>query len=148
ECMERALDEGSPETLHEWRKHAKYHWRHAQLLRPIWPGPIGAHAKEAKRLGERLGDHHDLDVLAQRLRRNPASYGAARDVSAFLELVGRRQRKLEAEAGAIGARLFVENGAKLRRRWEAYWDAWRAEEGPGKGKKESASRPRRNGEAR
>ena len=58
----------SVESLHEWRKRVKYLWYHSRLLQPLWPGLMTAWQKELDRLGELLGDDHDLAVLAGVLR--------------------------------------------------------------------------------
>ena len=54
----------SVEALHEWRKRVKELWYHHTLLRPIWPPVMQAVGDEAHELADRLGDDHDLAMLA------------------------------------------------------------------------------------
>jgi CHAD domain-containing protein len=127
---QRALDEAAKEptaeAVHEWRKRVKDHWYHARLLCPIWPRPMKVHGEVADQLGDMLGKHHDLDVFRQRLA--GGEFGDGTDIEVLAGLVRRRQKALEEEAFSIGARLLAEPAASLTRRWQSYWDAWRADE--------------------
>lgn len=122
--MRRANEARDAKALHQWRKRTKYHWLHARLLRPIWIGPMEAHADEAKRLSDRLGEHHDLAVLAEALRKDPQAFGGPKDLATFGALMSQRRAALEAEAFLLGARLFAEPGAALVERWSNYWSVW------------------------
>jgi CHAD domain-containing protein len=127
-AMERAHETPTPEAFHEWRKRAKYHWYHARLLRPVWPGPFKARRRAAKRLSDLLGDHHDLAVLRQTVGAEPDAFGKPADIEVLCGLADRRQAVLAADAFALGARLLAEPPGSLRRRWRAYWTAWRGEQ--------------------
>jgi len=126
-AMAGAREAPTEETVHEWRKRAKYHWYHARLLAPMWPGPMRAHRDAAKRLSDMLGDHHDLAVLRRTVAGDRAAFGPAAAVTRFERLAARRQGELEAEGFALGARLLAEPPKALARRWGAYWNAWGAE---------------------
>jgi CHAD domain-containing protein len=121
-AMAEVSDTPTAEAIHEWRKRVKDHWYHTRLLRPIWPRPMKAHCKVADRLGARLGKHHDLEMLRQRLTRDLADEA---ELDFLAGLVRRRQKGLEEEAFSIGARLLAERPANLTRRWWSYWDVWR-----------------------
>jgi CHAD domain-containing protein len=116
-----AMAEPSPETLHAWRRHVKHHFYHAKLLTPVWPELIGPHADAANRLGEILGLHHDVAVLADRL-----SALKRKDAKSLLSRAKTRQSAHWHEADALGARLFAEKPAALADRWVALWQVWRA----------------------
>ena len=107
-AMAVARERPSTESFHEWRKRVKYHWYHTRLLRPIWPGPMKAREQAADRMGDLLGDHHDLAVLERRLDQGRADFGPSTDLDAFGALVRRRK--------------------EMARRWARYWQAWRAEQ--------------------
>lgn len=123
-AMQEAGKRRSDEAMHDWRKRVKYHRFHAQLLRNIWPEPMAAHADAADRLGDILGDHHDLAVFADVLRADPEAFGSKTTIEAALGLVDRRKRALEARAFDIGSRLFAEKPKRIADRWSAYRKAW------------------------
>lgn len=125
--MARAQAEGTAEAFHEWRKRSKYHWYHTRLLRPVWPEPMEAHEAAADKLGDLLGDHHDLAVLRATIAEDPAAHGEPETIEVFVAILTRRQQTLEAEALKLGARLFAEPTDALAERWGEWWEAWRSE---------------------
>ena len=72
----RAVDEApSDGGFHEWRKRAKDHRYHLELLRDLWPAQIKARRAEVRALGELLGDDHDLTVLRATLDAERERFG-------------------------------------------------------------------------
>jgi CHAD domain-containing protein len=114
------------ENLHEWRKQAKYLRYQLELLRPLWPERMGELAAEADRMGELLGDDHDLAVLRQMLTDDPGRFGDASDAEVLLALIDRRRAELEAEAVMLGRRFFQDKPGAFAARLKGYWKAWRA----------------------
>ena len=117
-AMARARSSGRAEDLHEWRKAAKYHWHHVTLLERAAPEVLGANLKTLDDLGERLGDHHNLHVLAERIEASelpPAVKEAAQAA------IGKRQNDLAKAAFALGSQLAAERPEALRDRFAAYW---------------------------
>ncbi|MDP9191273.1 MAG: CHAD domain-containing protein [Acidobacteriota bacterium] len=106
----------SAEELHEWRKHVKTHWYHAQLLRHIWPSVMKPYTSELDDLSHFLGDHHDLHVLAESAVRSPS----------LRKAIAARQKELERDAANLGARIFAERPDAWLARMRKYWNAWRA----------------------
>ncbi|HEU4889332.1 MAG TPA: CHAD domain-containing protein [Thermoanaerobaculia bacterium] len=109
-------DAHSAEALHEWRKAVKTHWYHLQLLRNIWPLLMKAHAGALDELSHALGDHHDLHVLAGSVDPAPPE---------LLDAIAKRQRELEAQALALGARIYAERPRAFLARMRNWWSAWR-----------------------
>jgi CHAD domain-containing protein len=103
----------TPEELHEWRKRAKEHWYHAQLLHDLWPKMMKPYAGVLQDLSRALGDHHDLHVLR----------GLVTAPSVILA-IDLRQRALEAEAREIGARVYAEPSRAWLARMRNVWTAW------------------------
>ncbi|MEJ2431861.1 MAG: CHAD domain-containing protein [Pseudolabrys sp.] len=120
-AMAACQAEPTPAAFHEWRKRIKYHAYHARLLAPVWPGPMKAHRQAVERLGDLLGEHHDLAAFQQTLAAAPNDFGHAADVEVMIGLARRRQAALAAEAFPLGARLLAEPASALRDRWQAYW---------------------------
>jgi CHAD domain-containing protein len=115
-AMRRAEVEPTDENLHEWRKREKDLWYHLRLLRDAWPDPMRAAAGEADALSERLGDDHDLAVLLAIARET----GEADELE---PVAARRRGKLQAEAFAIGGRLYAERPRAFAERVRAWWEA-------------------------
>ena len=120
-ALKSARREPSVEALHEWRKRVKDLWYHHTLLRALWPPVMAAIGDEAHELSDRLGDDHDLAVLAGWVSEN------AQAGPDLFEAVERRRAKLQAEAFALGARVYAEKPRAFVGRLGRLWDASEAE---------------------
>lgn len=96
--LEAALAQGGAGALHEWRKQVKYLGVALALVAPALPRS-SSKAAVAEEIARRLGDDHDLAVLATRLRR----MAAGRALTSKLE--GRRG-KLQKRAVELARRLY------------------------------------------
>ena len=115
--FEVAVEDPTVEALHQWRKRVKYLWYHHTLLRSAWPAVMSVAGEEAHVLSDLLGDDHDLAVLAAWVEEN-ADAGPA-----FSKAVDRRRGELQAEAFALGARVYAEKPKAFRNRMQRLWDA-------------------------
>lgn len=122
--MARAARDGDDEHFHAWRSRVKHHWYQARLLLPIWPEMMSAHADIADRLGEALGQHHDLAVLARAMP-DHLSPEAAVALSTRIE---DEKKRLETLSFFLGERLFAEAPEALVARWGAWYALWRQED--------------------
>ena len=113
-----ARSQPTTENLHEWRKRVKDLWYHLDLLRNGWPAVMKALASEAHELSDRLGDDHDLAVLLAW-----AEQHAPEAARAFERPVWRRRAELQADAFAIGERLYADKPRRFTRRLERWWNA-------------------------
>lgn len=116
---------GTPEAFHRWRKEVKYLFYQLCLFQASAPDIIPAFRRSAEHLSELLGRHHDLAMLTDALRRDSEALAPGLDAPAIIALAERRQRELAASAISLGNQLLAERPAALRRRFEAYWNAWR-----------------------
>lgn len=121
--MARAQRDPTDEALHAWRSRAKHHWYHTRLLAPIWPEMMQAHAQIVDTLGELLGQHHDLAVLAEAAPTH-LPHDAAKALRRQIKQI---QKTQEAEAFRLGSRLFAEPPEALADRWGRWFKLWRAE---------------------
>jgi CHAD domain-containing protein len=112
------------EALHAWRKPIKYHWYHTRLLEAMWPEQMAVRADVADEMGEQLGLHQDLAVLAGHLARAEVSEELGRVLSG---LIDRRKAEVRAAAREIAPRLLSEKPKALVSRWGELWAAWRSE---------------------
>lgn len=116
-------DSPSFEAVHDLRKRGKDLWYQVRLLRDSWPPVLEATAEEIHDFTDRLGDHHDLAILAEDLRGRDAVEPAHRET--LPALIEARQATLLAEARAAGERVYAEKPKAFGRRLRAYWRAWR-----------------------
>jgi CHAD domain-containing protein len=107
----------SVEALHEWRKRVKDLWYHHSLLCALWPPVMEAVGDEAHQLADRLGDDHDLAVLADWIREHTDAGPE------FFDAVDRRRAELQAEAITLGARLYADKPKAYVRRLRRLWRA-------------------------
>src|SRR5262245_25641294 len=120
------------EKLHEWRKQAKYLRYQLEILRPLWPERMEELANEADRMGDLLGDDHDLAALRQMLTDDPGRFGDEDDREVLLALIDRRRAELEQEAMLLGRRFFQDSPRDFARRLRGYWKTWCAQAEPGR----------------
>jgi CHAD domain-containing protein len=112
-----ARGDPSVEALHEWRKRVKDLWYHHTLLRQLWPPVMQAVGDQAHELADRLGDDHDLAMLAGWIRDHT---GADAE---FFEAVDRRRAELQSDAMTLGARLYADKPSAYVRRLRRLWKA-------------------------
>lgn len=96
-AMVEAMDDPTPELLHEWRKQAKYHALQMRIARRVYPD-LEKLIGETRDLAEKLGHLQDIEVL--RLAIAP---GMDDRLLLALEL---RRRDLRIEARIEGEKLF------------------------------------------
>jgi CHAD domain-containing protein len=90
-----AAADPSVAKLHERRKQRKYLRYQFEVLRPLWPEWIEELASQADRMGDMLGDDHDLAVLRQMLTRDPGPAADEGEREALVALIDRRRAELE-----------------------------------------------------
>lgn len=122
--MKAAAKTGDADAMHEWRKYAKAHLYQIELIRPVWSAGLKPHAKAADRLGEALGEHHDLAVLSERIGSTPGDFGGERAIMPLMDVSRRRQDALETETHRLGVRLFAEEPDAFAARLRRYWKEW------------------------
>ena len=115
------------EWLHEWRKRVKDLWYHARVLKPIWPGPMGELVDATDRLGDLLGEDHDLAVLADTIRDLLSEDLDAGAGETLLTLAGNRRAELRKEIWPLGRRVYADKPKAFVRRTKVLYRAWREE---------------------
>jgi CHAD domain-containing protein len=121
-CADPTVDK-----LHQWRKQTKYLRYQLEIFQPIWPEVMEELAHQADRVGELLGDDHDLSVLRQKLLDDPERFGGDSTVETLTDLIDRRRLELQREARLLGERLFQDSNNDLGRRLKGYWQTWQTE---------------------
>jgi CHAD domain-containing protein len=118
----RARDSRSVDELHEFRTQLKRHFYQLELFSKVWPRLVRAECRELDRLGERLGEHHDLSLLIPELERKGLPPETAASLPA---LIDRRRGDLESKVLSRAARLFAETPRARARRFAGYYAAFR-----------------------
>jgi CHAD domain-containing protein len=102
--------------FHELRKAVKQHWAHVGLLSSAWPKHGTRRIKAARRLGNRLGELHDITVMRSLIAADPAGFGPAGEVALLKALMDRKEAELERKSLASAKRLFGAKPARLARK--------------------------------
>jgi CHAD domain-containing protein len=105
EALDKARDVGRADDFHDLRKNVKYHAMHMRLLCDAWPKPRGSRLRLADRLGDRLGEMHDIPVLRDIVEEE--SIGAPDDRRYVGKLLRRKERALAADCIEAATRLFA-----------------------------------------
>lgn len=126
-AMDAAYDNPTPETFHEWRKRVKSHGYHMLLLREVWSTVMRTRRDEADKLGELLGDHHNLCVLRAWILNTRDSFANKETLINCIKLVDKRTAQVERKSKPLGRRLFAEKPKNLERRFAAYFSIWSEE---------------------
>jgi len=112
-AMRIAMQEKTPENLHEWRKRVKIHWYHAQFFADVSLAKLDPHTELLRKLSRALGDHHDLVIVDELCRALP-DFGSPRYVTLFRSFIASRLGELEVDVESIGRSIF----ATRARNWE------------------------------
>lgn len=114
-AMRRARSRLATPDLHGWRKDVKTLWHLLRLGRRRLPRRARPMAARLSRLGDVLGLDHDHAMLAERLALSPEADPALMRQLAAIAL---ERRKLEAEAFAIGAKVYREKPRRFAGRMQ------------------------------
>lgn len=120
-AMAHAQQQRSVAAMHGWRKRAKDLRYASEALTPSGvpsedDGPLGQIAAHADKLGETLGEEHDLALLAKRVRAEKRLFkGDRRGRRALLKAIARRRRRLRRKAFKHGNRLYARKPKRFTR---------------------------------
>lgn len=117
------ISKAEPTTphLHEWRKRVKYLRYQARILNPLEPDIIGALATDLDTLSDLLGLDHDLSELIVVVQTTPKLTASQKELRLLLALIDRFRLELQADAFALGARIYEEKPRVFVDRIEGYW---------------------------
>lgn len=103
----REIEDGAGgEALHDWRKRVKQR-RHLSAIVPVETSVTTRSIQEdLDRLGEILGEEHDLAVMKDRIETDPELIAGEEGRDDLLDLLARRRRKLRKAALEFGDELY------------------------------------------
>lgn len=122
-AWQAALDDPSDESLHEWRRQTKYLWYQLRLLRRVAPDDLAPIIRDLKKIGERLGDDHDLAVLIEQVSEHPNRFGSAAQIEAAVALAGSRRRELREQAFRRAERVWDPGPKRFVKLVRSAWDS-------------------------
>jgi CHAD domain-containing protein len=105
------------EDVHDWRKRVKSLYYALDMLGGASAKGARSATRRAERLGDLLGEEHDLWLLAAYVEQHPDAFGE--DTSAhetLLKLTERRRERLRERALELGARLYEPGAGDFTRR--------------------------------
>jgi CHAD domain-containing protein len=117
--MRRARRRESVAALHMWRKQVKELRYAAETLDRGGKSfkPVRVLARRADRLGEMLGEEHDLALLQERVRaRSPLFAGERKTRKRLSRLIAHRRKRLRKRALRAGERLYKRSPRRFVRR--------------------------------
>ena len=129
--LEAARAEPSAERFHQWRKQVKALSYELRIIAAAVPELATTLIPKVERLGEILGQVHDLDCVKATAELHPRWFGRAADGEAVLAAVDERRAELENEALALAATVFAGRSRDVRALVKTGWKLWR--KGPGAG---------------
>ncbi|HEY4394236.1 MAG TPA: CHAD domain-containing protein [Polyangia bacterium] len=126
ERLEAAREQPSPERFHAWRKRVKALSYELRLISPAVPELTTSLIPKVERLGEILGQVHDLDCVKATAELHPRWFGRAADGEAVLAAVDARRAELEQEALALAGSVFAGRARDVRALVKSGWKLWRS----------------------
>jgi CHAD domain-containing protein len=106
-----------PEHLHDWRKRVKALYYSLDMIGGLDAKGTRGPTQEANRLGDLLGEEHDLWMLSNYVADHRDAFGE--DVSAsevLMERIERRRERLREHALSVGASLYKRKSGVFTRR--------------------------------
>jgi CHAD domain-containing protein len=128
--LEHAQSSVFPEVWHEFRKRVKDHWYQMRLLENSDPERMAGYEKRLKQLETALGDDHNLVVLHDKIRANPAAYGKDEDIEFLVDCIGKYQKRLRRDARDLSVRIYDEKPRKFVSRIREMWEESHPQQGP------------------
>jgi hypothetical protein len=110
-----ARDKATPKLLHDWRKRTKYLYNAVKALDGRKASTPRAVGKRAHRLGDWLGEEHDLVLLSDALR--TSADGLSPSIRRALKsAIHHRRTRLQKKAFKLGAKTFADRPKTAIRR--------------------------------
>lgn len=115
-ALDKADARGEADDFHDLRKAAKTHSMHLSLLGRLWPTPIKARRKAVDKLGEQLGELHDVFVMRALLDAEGEPLGPDDETKLLRKLLKRSEKSLTKACLADAAELFGDSPKRSAKR--------------------------------
>jgi len=117
--------DATPERFHDWRKLVKLLSNELKIVGPAVPELATRYAVKVEKLGDILGQIHDLDIAAATADKHPRWFGSDDDCEVVRGLVAEHRVVLEREAFALAEVVFAGRPRDVRELIETGWKTWR-----------------------
>ncbi|MFM1816381.1 MAG: hypothetical protein RLZ98_3076 [Pseudomonadota bacterium] len=107
--------------IHELRKNIQRHWRHMQVLAPLWPGMFKARVQIAREISGFLGTDHDLALAMEFLEQNGKPASGGKFQRKLLEIASGHQFEARQRAFSRAEILLANEVREWRRVLPKYW---------------------------
>ena len=134
-------DDPTPERFHDWRKQVKVLSNELKIVGRAVPELATRYRDKVEKLGEILGQVHDLDCAAATAEQHPRWFGSDADCEAVRGLVAEHRVVLEREAFALAAGVFAGRARDVRELVETGWKTWRKRAAEGRRGRDQNRRP-------
>jgi CHAD domain-containing protein len=123
--FDAAVDDPVSDNWHAWRKRVKDLMFHTRVLHGMWPSVFASWTEDLDKLGECLGQHHDLAVLRGVLLADVRGHVPAPHLRTIVAAIDARLEGAEADARKMGERLYKDSPKDVLDRLHACWQTWR-----------------------
>lgn len=114
------------QDLHDWRKRVKYLRYQHDIISVIWPRVIKAHADELDRLGDFLGQDHDLAVLQEQITSGKVKFNDEAEKGLLAALISYSRDQLQQKALLLGANFYQDSAENFILKINSYWENYQA----------------------
>jgi len=115
-----AVQSPTPPHLHAWRKRAKVLGYQLDFTCPHWPPRTRALKEGLEKLGDQLGDDHDLVLLQQFITKH-----SGHETATLKRSIEQLHEKLAADAFRLGSDLFSRPASEVGTQLKKDWKRWR-----------------------
>lgn len=119
----RAQDD---EAFHTYRKSLQHHWRHCQLLAPVWPELMDVRTAAAREQSQLIGLDHDLSLVTNHFRDGGTSALNPQIRNRICAEAKAEQARLRATAKPLAHRLYAQAPRDMERMILKLWPAAKA----------------------
>jgi CHAD domain-containing protein len=113
------------DRFHECRKRVKSLYYQVGLLKKARPGSLTPAEETLERLGQCLGDDHDLVLLTESWLGEQVASRSSKSIKKLHQVIGSRQRKLRSEALTLATAFYRQKPSAFCKELGTYWKQWR-----------------------
>jgi len=121
-AYQRAIKQPSPENFHAWRKAVKNFGYQLIFLCPEWPGQSKQLVDSLDKLGELLGNSHDLILLQQFANDR---FRESSETKLLKQLVKAKLKEYDTKIRHLGVKIFSRDPKIGSSALESDWKTWR-----------------------
>jgi CHAD domain-containing protein len=113
------------ERFHECRKRVKNLYYQVGLLKTVQPASLTRAEATLERLGQCLGDDHDLVLLSESRFGEKVALRSTNSIKKLHQVIASRQRKLRSEAITLATAFYRQKPSIFCKELGHHWKQWR-----------------------